>query len=266
VRPQLPLSRHTPLDLCFTNRALLLSTFMDLVSTENVHSPTRIPVALSRGALSLQAAALAILPVGLTAPFAMAYARLRTPTEPTPADYVAANFAVGWLGLWLELALFWMFIARREDRRDAFALRSRDVAVDLTWGAALGALWVIVYGILGAPHFSAMFSFDAAKLASVPLSVTAGITEELLCRGLLIDSAARAGYGTRSRLAISAAVFGLSHLLWGPGAMLVTALLGGTLAASRLHRGSVLPAIVAHVLLNLCIEPGLMRLALAAAG
>ncbi len=45
--------------------------------------------------------------------------------------------------------------------------------------------------------------------------------------------------------------------------MLWTAAFGFTFGAAVLWRGNVWPAVVAHTLLNLCIEPGLIEKALA---
>ncbi len=81
------------------------------------------------------------------------------------------------------------------------------------------------------------------------LSFTAGVCEELLYRGFLFDylrhlvpwPAAAAG---------SVILFGLGHSYQGPRGMLATALAGTVLMGMVLVSGSLVPAMLAHMLLD----------------
>jgi membrane protease YdiL (CAAX protease family) len=64
---------------------------------------------------------------------------------------------------------------------------------------------------------------------------------------------------SKKRRVVSSIAFGLAHCFWGPYGMLWTTILGLTLGLAVLWRGSVWPAVVAHTLLDLCIEPGLIE-------
>ena len=103
-----------------------------------------------------------------------------------------------------------------------------------------------------------MFVFDHAKLASLPASVSAGFCEEFLFRGFIIGLIARAGGGSQAQVLWSSLAFGLAHLMWGPVGMLFTVALGASSAIVTLWRGNVWAAVLAHTLLDLGSEPGLM--------
>jgi hypothetical protein len=106
------------------------------------------------------------------------------------------------------------------------------------------------------------------KLLAITVAVFAGILEEVAFRPILMNALQARGIGVILQVLASAVGFGLVHGVWalfgghlraGIGAVLATSLLGGALACVYLIAGrSVAPCIVAHFLLDLFIEPGLI--------
>jgi len=178
---------------------------------------------------------------------------------PPPHVIVTAVLTMTAPGLWLTIGLWWLFHRKTTRFTDLFAVRSGSPGTDLMIGTALGAAWVAVYGLAGVVSFDMMFLLDAGKWQSLPTSVSAGICEELLFRGFVLLVIARAGCGRAAQLVLSSLAFGLAHVFWGPWGMLWTLVLGLTFGAVRVWRDSVWPAVAAHTLLNVCIEPGLFQ-------
>jgi membrane protease YdiL (CAAX protease family) len=164
---------------------------------------------------------------------------------------------------WAVVLGWWLIQRRRTGFVDLYGLRSRTPAADVALGIAVGAAWVAMYGLADVVGWGDMFRPDLAKLASLPMSVTAGTCEEFMCRGFLFTIIAQAGGGWKSKLLWSSVAFSLAHVLWGPWGMGWTFVLGATFGVLTLWRGSIWPAVVAHTLLNLCIEPGMFEKALA---
>ncbi|HVY46628.1 MAG TPA: CPBP family intramembrane glutamic endopeptidase, partial [Minicystis sp.] len=83
------------------------------------------------------------------------------------------------------------------------------------------------------------------------VAVSVGVGEELVYRGYLMRQFAawtgRAGAG----LVLQAALFGVAHLEQGPGAAVRVGILGALLGLIALGRGSLVPAILAHVAIDL---------------
>jgi len=164
--------------------------------------------------------------------------------------------------LWITVGLWWLMFRAKDSFAALFATRTRSIAGDVALGVALGAAWIGIYGLVRYPPFDRMFLLDAAKLRSVPLSLSAGFCEEFLFRGFVILMIARAGGSRTAQILWSSLAFGLGHVHWGPWGMLWTTGLGLSFAGARTARGSVWPAVVAHSILNLAIEPGMLQLAM----
>ncbi len=82
------------------------------------------------------------------------------------------------------------------------------------------------------------------------ISVTAGVTEEILYRGFLI--AYLAGFmPTLAAIVVSTLAFGAAHSYQGPTGIVRTFLVGLALAAMYVLSGSLLLPIVAHVLVDI---------------
>lgn len=187
------------------------------------------------------------------------YARTGHQGPPPSSSLIESMFVSVPPGLWATLGLWWWIHRRKGSFGDVFLARSDTIAVDIAIGIGLGLLWVVAYGLLDVVSWDRMFAVDGAKLASVPMSLSAGFCEEFLYRGFLFWVIAAAGGGKAPQLIISSAAFGLGHVFWGPWGMLATTVLGFTFGLTVLWRGNVWPAVGAHTILNLCIEPGLME-------
>jgi membrane protease YdiL (CAAX protease family) len=81
--------------------------------------------------------------------------------------------------------------------------------------------------------------------------VSASVVEEVLYRGLLLAAGLSLGLSAPVVVVLTAAAFGVVHLYQGTVGMLFTGLLGLVFAAIVLETGSLLLAIVLHLLLNL---------------
>jgi membrane protease YdiL (CAAX protease family) len=87
------------------------------------------------------------------------------------------------------------------------------------------------------------------------LAVSAGICEEILYRGFLMAyvSWLFPGLGSGWVVAITAAGFGVAHAYQGPRGIALTGLVGAAFGSLVVASGSLLPAIVAHALVDLRI-------------
>jgi membrane protease YdiL (CAAX protease family) len=108
-------------------------------------------------------------------------------------------------------------------------------------------------------------AFQAARGGSLVVAflgsvLAPAVIEELLCRGLVQRSVARAA-GPLAALAISTTLFGVIHMEWKHG--LVAAAIGLYLGLAAYWADSTRPAILAHGLNNLgalLASQGLLRL------
>lgn len=91
----------------------------------------------------------------------------------------------------------------------------------------------------------------AEKATFVALSATAGITEEFVFRGFLIHALLAATGSVPLALLLSSGAFGVVHAYQQPVGALRATLLGALLALPLLVSGSIYPAILAHVLIDL---------------
>lgn len=167
------------------------------------------------------------------------------------------------IGLWTTVFLWWAIHRRAMSVSECFNLRPLPNWSDVGAGLALGFAWILLYHFGGVVPFQRMVDLDLAKLQSLPTSLSAGFCEEFLFRGFLLVVLGRAGAGNAVFVVVSALTFGLSHALWGPGGMAWTAVLGLTLAALVVWRKNVWPAVIAHTLIDLFIEPALIEQAFA---
>ncbi len=137
--------------------------------------------------------------------------------------------------------------------------------------------WILaLLVVIAFVHFSRRLSSVRAnlfrpswlKVLAVLVAVASGFCEEMIFRKWLMDLLQHTGYGPVLQVAGSALAFGVAHVVWGLmrgslraalGAMIATGGLGLALALVYLasHR-IVLPCVIAHFLINLLIEPGLV--------
>ena len=190
------------------------------------------------------------------------YARTRH-QGPPPANILFQGIMIGFpAALWGTVGLWWLIRRKKAAFSELFGARTQGLAGDLAVGVALGAAWVAMYGLGNVVSFSQMFTFDLAKLSSVPTSLSAGFCEEFLFRGFLFLIIAQAGGRRTSQILWTSLAFGLGHVFWGPWGMFWTMVLGMTLGAVTSWRRSVWSAVTAHAILDLCIEPALIQKAM----
>lgn len=92
----------------------------------------------------------------------------------------------------------------------------------------------------------------AERWHALAMSVTAGVCEEIVYRGLLIALGVGAlGLSTTAAAALALAVFAVGHLYQGWKSMLAVALAGCALTALYLATGSLLLPILMHALMDI---------------
>ncbi|WP_017974739.1 CPBP family intramembrane glutamic endopeptidase [Actinopolyspora halophila] len=138
------------------------------------------------------------------------------------------------------------------------------------WALALvGAVLYSAYTVRSVPFVNDhKFEFSPLKLLGIWAAVASGIVEEIVFRKKLMDLAAGWELHPGWQVLISAAVFGTAHAAWilmsgevkiAVPVVVSTTVLGGLLAVVYVVAGrNVLPAIVAHTLVNIAIEPWLV--------
>ncbi|MFW5838129.1 MAG: CPBP family intramembrane glutamic endopeptidase [Desulfovibrionaceae bacterium] len=77
------------------------------------------------------------------------------------------------------------------------------------------------------------------------------VSEELLFRGAVPAAMRRLGWPPGAVMAGACALFGIIHWSNGPAAILVTGLIGALFLCSAQRTGSLVPAIIAHYVVNL---------------
>lgn len=84
----------------------------------------------------------------------------------------------------------------------------------------------------------------------IALAISAGICEELVFRGYLL-SVVRSAVGPWPAIIVSCLVFSVAHAYQGVGGIVRTGLIGAAFTAVVLGLGSLIPAIVAHALVDI---------------
>jgi membrane protease YdiL (CAAX protease family) len=114
-----------------------------------------------------------------------------------------------------------------------------------------------------------LFRISWLKLLGIAVAISAGILEEVMFRRWLMNWLQdRHHVGVVAQIIASGLAFGLLHGVWGLMGKSVRATLGATIATGILGIGlaivfvasgrNLAPCIVAHFLINLLIEPGLV--------
>lgn len=162
------------------------------------------------------------------------------------------------LSVWVLAALAMLTASHSGITREA--LRIVPIPVATLLGAAglttLAGLGVMSLGrVLRVPE-SALVDYliprsSHEKIAFAGLSVSAGIAEELVFRSFLIAVLYQASGSLAAAVAVSVAVFAVTHAYQGILGVTRVALLGAILTAPFLLTGSVYPSMIAHTVLDL---------------
>lgn len=156
------------------------------------------------------------------------------------------------------------------DRADLISDVGPALQVAGAWVLALaGAAGYSAYTLRAVPFVNEhRFELSPLKLLGIWAGVAAAIVEELIFRQALMDLLA--GWGTHVvlQILISAVAFGAAHTTWvllrgdvriALPVVTSTTILGGLLALVYVvAERNVLPAIAAHALINVAIEPWLI--------
>lgn len=158
----------------------------------------------------------------------------------------------------LPLLLGVIKLKRGSKVADYFALRSVSLKTTLFWVAAalfLVAIGDVVKWLYGMP-IMVNFVLDTYKtMGSVSLFflaivVLAPVTEELFCRGFMISGLQRGFIGPVGAVTLTSLLWAAMHVQYDVFDIALIFMLGCLLGASRLHTGSIYPAIAAHVSIN----------------
>ncbi len=127
----------------------------------------------------------------------------------------------------------------------------------------------ISYTMFAIPYVKRnLLTFSWLKLIGVWAAIVSGIVEEVVFRHLLMDYALSIGLSDFSQVLISGISFGVAHGAWvllrgeikiALPAIFSTTILGCLLAMLYIYTGrSTFAPIIAHILINMVIEPWLM--------
>lgn len=162
--------------------------------------------------------------------------------------------------LWLLGSACWL-VGTRVDGPSALGIGQLPLLRFVTWSLGLGAgglLIILVFremavwiGARESPTLRQLLPRTPRERAVFALlSVAAGVSEELAYRGYTISMLAP-WLGIWGATALSSVIFGILHSYQGVLGTVRTALMGAMLAWGFLSTGSLWPAIVGHMLIDL---------------
>ncbi len=172
------------------------------------------------------------------------------------------NIVIGWLSVALVLAVLVTSPGLSVEQL-GLALPSGEFA----WLAVGGAGWFVVTAVIGrvrtmrryargtlvrAPRsIAALLPRTATQRRfAIGVAVTAGISEELMFRGLLITAGVGiAGLYIVWSIVLAAVLFAVVHLYQGPS-FILPALIGLSFTVLYVISGSLLPGIIAHIAMD----------------
>jgi len=131
------------------------------------------------------------------------------------------------------------------------------------------AVCYIIYTIIFIPFVrKRLFVFSHLKLLGIWVAFTSSTVEELFFRKRLMDWLSELNISAVIQVLVSAVIFGLAHSAWGLlrgevkvilPVVLATTILGAALAILYLlTERNILAPMIAHILINLLIEPWLI--------
>ncbi|MFJ3387407.1 CPBP family intramembrane glutamic endopeptidase [Lysinibacillus sp. NPDC086135] len=127
----------------------------------------------------------------------------------------------------------------------------------------------IAYTLSAIPFVKAhLFTISWLKVIGIWAAVVTGIVEEVVFRHILMEYLLTIAFSDVAQILISGILFGIAHGMWvllkgawkfALPAIISTTILGGLLATLYIVAGrSTFAPIVAHILINMFIEPWLM--------
>lgn len=135
---------------------------------------------------------------------------------------------------------------------------------DIGWGPVIGAAFAFVVAVVMAPVLARRKPMPVSptldpmlprttreRWCAVGASITAGVCEEIVFRGLLIAVGVSLGLPLYVAAGLALAVFTLAHLYQGARDMLFVGMLGLLLTYLYLSTGSLIVPIIVHALIDL---------------
>ena len=161
---------------------------------------------------------------------------------------------------WLMVAFVWFGLRLRGNRLRGLLgerwSKGRKAFADLGWGAVFLAASNVVLGVLAlllkaTPNRALRGLFPqglAEVLAFLLLSLTAGICEEILCRGYLQRQFTALSKSATAGVIMQGIIFGAAHGYQGPKYMVMISVYNFLFGAMVHWRRSLLPGMAAHFL------------------
>jgi hypothetical protein len=196
----------------------------------------------------------------------------------TNKENVIAGLIVAGMATSMFIPLVLWFIFAPGDLFSHMGFTATAAKIPLAWTLALvTAAAYIIHTAYGSPIVRQnLFKFNRFKIIGIYAAIPSGIIEEIFFRQMVMDWMQNAGANVALQIAVSALLFGLAHGLWGlfardkkfiTGAVASTTALGLLLAVTYVAGSrNVLPAIAAHMMINLFIEPWLVLSAVKSVG
>ena len=191
---------------------------------------------------------------------------LTTAQERTKTGWVLASISSV-----LTISILYWYIGNPQrfiETRIGFNL---DVLTDLSvwFFTMIIAFGYVGYTVFALPFVKAhLFTFTWLKVIGIWAAIVTGIVEEVLFRHVLMDYLLSIDFSSFAQIIISGVLFGLAHGAWGflrgevkviLPVVLATTILGCFLAWLYLYTGrSTFAPIIAHIIINIIIEPWLM--------
>lgn len=187
----------------------------------------------------------------------------------TQAEKITAWVLTG-VSASLTAVIVWWTWGRSEKFLERIGFTDNIWHMPMVWALAIIiALAYITYAAWAVPTVRQnLFTMSRLKLIGIWAAIVSGIVEEIVFRHFLMDGLMNAGAGVGVQIALSALAFGVAHAAWVVLSgewkttfytVTSTVALGALLAwLYILSDRSTLPAIAAHVIINLGMEPWLM--------
>lgn len=175
--------------------------------------------------------------------------------------------ATGVVASFATALAFWIF---PNPPRFFAAMGVGDPVPGVGWAsAAVVAIAYISYTMWAVPAVRIIaVELSWFRLLAIPLALLSGVVEEMFYRRVVMDGLASTGTSLLGQIVISAVIFAAVHSVWAlfsKSWRIVLPVVGSTAALGVLlalvyvaSDRVVFPAVLAHIAINLMIEPGLL--------
>ncbi|MBT9331695.1 CPBP family intramembrane glutamic endopeptidase [Paracidobacterium acidisoli] len=180
-------------------------------------------------------------------------------TKPSAAQHRIIQYLITLGFEWIIAAIAWWGIRLRRtpitqligERRRGFEAWRDDIAAAAVFWIAASILLVLIGSLLRLVHLSAPAKTIAPQslleiILWIALSISAGICEEFVFRGYMLQQFTALTHRLWAGILISSILFGLSHGYEGAAGMIAITAYGAMFCALTLSRRSLRPGIIAH--------------------